>query len=101
MEDLVQWMADRQKDLQEAMLSGRIHDVTRLAKLVAYGGAQLKISLPWSRTWCHECGIVASTDPVRGVRSPPRRALYGLRGVRVVEASNPGPVTWGSARQHS
>ena len=34
-EDLVQWMADRQKDLQEAMLSGRTHDVTRLAQLVA------------------------------------------------------------------
>ena len=41
-EDLVQWMADRQKDLQEAMLSGRAHDVTRLAQLVAEGGAQLK-----------------------------------------------------------
>ena len=41
-EDLVQWMADRQKDLQEAMLNGRTHDVTRLAQLVAKGGAQLK-----------------------------------------------------------
>ena len=41
-EDLVQWMSDRQKDLQEAMLSGRIQDVPRLAKLVADGGAQLK-----------------------------------------------------------
>ena len=40
-EDLVQWLSDRQKDLQEAMLSGRIQDVTRLAKLVADGGAQL------------------------------------------------------------
>ena len=41
-EDLVQWMSDRQKDLQEAMVSGRIQDVPRLAKLVADGGAQLK-----------------------------------------------------------
>ena len=41
-ENLVQWMSDRQKDLQEAMLSGRIQDVPRLAKLVADGGAQLK-----------------------------------------------------------
>ena len=41
-EDLVQWMSDRQKDLQEAMMSGRVQDVPRLAKLVADGGAQLK-----------------------------------------------------------
>ena len=38
-EDLVQWM----KDLQEAMSSGRTHDVTRLAQLVAEGGVQLKM----------------------------------------------------------
>ena len=41
-QDLVQWMADRLKDLQEAMASGRVQDIPRLAKLVEDGGAQLK-----------------------------------------------------------
>ena len=40
--DLVQWMSDLQKDLQEAMLSGRIQDVTRLAKVVAHEGAAVE-----------------------------------------------------------
>ena len=51
-EDLVRWMCDRQKDLQEAMLSGRIQDVTRLAEVVADGGAQLKTWIALARSPC-------------------------------------------------
>ena len=32
-EDLVQWMSDRQKNLQEAMVSGRIQDVPKIGKV--------------------------------------------------------------------
>ena len=59
-EDLVQWMADRQKDLQEAMSSGRFHNVTRLAQLVADGGAQLK-------TWTAENHVSIAAHSVNMV----------------------------------
>ena len=64
MADLVQWVADRQKDLQEAMSSGKTHDVTRLAQLVAEGGAQLK-------TWTaenHLSMVANSVNMVPGAR---------------------------------
>ena len=81
-EDLVQWMSDRQKDLQEAMVSGRIQDVPRLAKLVADGGRPVEGMDRKISPSRHDTGFF-----VRKV------STWGLRGVRVGEASHPAPST--------
>ena len=66
-------MSDRQKDLQEAMASGRIQDVTRMAKLVADGGAQLKA---WTAEDCVSQRRSDVSDDELALRSGPGEGRF-------------------------
>ena len=69
--DILQWMQDRQADLQDASHMGNVSEVTRLFHVI--GETASGISTQWPKA-----------------RMVP---IWGFRGVRVGEASNPGPTS--------
>ena len=102
-------MWDRQQDLQAATMAGRPEEVGRISQLIVRGaqewhGVQNKLRsgpllaccllrwVSWSVDWMvvrisRRCPIYAARQGV----CERRDALYGHRGVRVGEASHPGP----------
>ena len=72
-DDIFRWMQDRQADIQEATLAGNAHEVTRLCHMM--GSAVPVCCLRWL-----QCSPVTRRVPT-----------YGHRGVRIGEASHPGP----------
>ena len=70
--ELAQWMEDRQADLQEAL---SLDDTNRILELTS------KLSEGSRTVGGDERWHVAVT----------RQSLYGLHGVRIGEASHPGP----------
>ena len=75
---LAQWMEDRQADLQEALSLDDTSRILELTSKLSEGGRTVGGDERWH---------VAMTS------------RYGLRGVRVGEASNPGPVQTRSTRR--
>ena len=71
--EIVQWMQDRQADLQDASRTGNASEVTRLCHVIAETAS----------------GMAQSSDQVGAVRIVTHQC--GMRGIRVGEAKNPGP----------
>ena len=85
-EELIEWMAARQSDMRVAVEAGNAPEVSRLAVLLAKGSAQLK-----SSTLNPSMASNSDMSSVKVSRWRSVSARYGLRGVRIGEASHPGP----------
>ena len=78
-EDIVRWMQDRQADIHEATMAGNAQEVARLC------GVMGTAATDWSTT------VHVAVDGVQCSAVKSRDSMYGFRGVRVGEASHPGP----------
>ena len=82
-EEVIEWMSDRQMDIQEEIARANAAEVARLSSLVVQAATSLQ---PLQPSMVAQFG----DDSMIG-RSARSAAKYGHRGSRVGEASNPGP----------
>ena len=86
LEELQEWIRGRQTDLQDAMAAGRPHEVARISDIMCKAAQQ------WQREVA--VGVMPSM-----VTNSVLRPTYGFRGVRVGEASHPGPAQTRNGRR--
>ena len=91
-ENVVRWMRGRQADMQDATAAGNAHELARFCPVVATRSTGVVTDVNAFN------GRKGGLGPLRNSigrgtsqHSVEVRSRYGMRGVRVGEASNPGP----------
>ena len=96
-EDAVHWLKCRQQEMEDAISAGSQLDVARLASVIAEGAVQPHLSVVEDDFRRRALDLLRGTSQWEGARENPtqwRQSRYGMRGLRIGEASHPGP--WSS-----
>ena len=80
-EEVLEWLADRQEDMNTAHMAGNPVEAARISGLITDATRSLR---------SHRGGAIHGLRHGQMIVAR-RSSRYGLRGVRVGEASNPGP----------